>query len=373
MKRRLSKRGITVILGAVLVIAMGSFCAHLIFDRPVVTFKDSLEFDYDQTVTVWNLISDVRKGTLVNGDDPVSTIVLGPAKVEVVAKNHYGRKFSYETTITVVDNQKPFIEVPGVIEIIKGQQVDLLSYAKATDNAGKATLRLVGDYDPDKIGMQPIRYLAEDESGNEKGQMVYLLIREDENDKRDYFLTANLFSGYTENGRTFIEGIPIINKTYGLPSGYGARGLTKDTSAAWKKMKEDAAAEGITLKVLSAYRNYGYQEELFNKKVASAGEQQALITTEKAGHSEHQAGIALDVNYLKESFAQTKEYEWLNRNCYKYGFIIRYPEGKTEYTGYVFEPWHITYVGEKWAEVFYNNGNWLSIEEYFGISSQYGD
>ncbi|MBQ6655528.1 MAG: M15 family metallopeptidase [Erysipelotrichaceae bacterium] len=373
MARRLSKRGWIVILSGLLVILMGSICAHLIFDRPEITFKEPLEYEYRQKLTVSDLVSEVKKGELINGEEEIDAAVLGAQQVTVKTKNHYGRKYSCDVSITVKDIQAPVITAPDRITLVRGQQVDLLAYASVTDDAGEATLELIEGYDPQKVGMQMIEYRAVDTSGNVSGCRTSVVVKENEDDQRDYFLTYSGHSGYRENGRTFIEGIPIINKTYGLPSGYGARGLTKDTSAAWQKMKEAAAADGITLKVLSAYRNYGHQEEVFNKKVAEEGEQQALLTSEKAGHSEHQAGIALDVNSFKESFAQTREYEWLNKNCYKYGFIIRYPQGKTDYTGYVFEPWHITYVGEQWAKVFYNDGNWICIEEYFMITSEYGD
>ncbi len=372
MQRRLSKRGWIVLLGGLLVIGMGAFCAHLISARPTVILYDQLVFNYKQRANVSSLVSEVRKGELVNGDEQIDTQSLGSKTVVIKTKNYYGRQFSYEAEITVKDITAPSVEAPELIEIVRGEQVDLLSYIKVTDNAGEAKVRLVKDYDPEKIGFQFFDVIATDESGNEAGAHCLLLIRESKDDKREYFLTGNGFTGWQENGKTYIEGLLVVNKTYGLPSSYGARGLTKDTSAAWKKMKEDAAKAGISLKVLSAYRNYGHQEDVYKKKVAEVGEAQALITSEKAGHSEHQAGIALDLNSFKESFADSAEFKWLNENCHKYGFIIRYPKGKTEFTGYVYEPWHITYVGETWAEIFYNGGNWTTIEEYFGITSEYG-
>ncbi len=372
MRRRLSKRGWAILLGGLLVISMGAFCAHLISDRPVVTLNENRTFGYGDKATVAMLVSEVRRGELINGDEQIDTNALGAQTVSVRTRNHYGRQFSDEVEITVRDIAGPQIDAPELIEIIRGEQVDLLSYLKVTDNAGKPTVELVKAYDPEKTGFQYFDVKATDESGNVSVARCLLLVREDENDKRDYFLTGNGFTGWQENGKTYIEGLLVVNKTYGLPSSYGARGLSKDTSAAWKKMKEDAAKAGITLKVLSAYRNYGHQEEVYRKKVAEVGEAQALITSERAGHSEHQAGIALDLNSFKESFADSVEFKWLNENCYKYGFIIRYPKGKTEFTGYVFEPWHITYVGVSWAEIFYNGGNWTTVEEYFGITSEYG-
>ena len=92
--------------------------------------------------------------------------------------------------------------------------------------------------------------------------------------------------------------------------------------------------------------------------------------------SEHQLGLALDIytsSYmsLDFGFGETKAGIWLQENCSKYGFILRYPKGKDSITGYIYEAWHYRYVGADLAEKLYNNGNWITIEEYFGIDSVY--
>ena len=75
--------------------------------------------------------------------------------------------------------------------------------------------------------------------------------------------------------------------------------------------------------------------------------------------------------YLNQEWINTSEGQWLNNNCYKYGFIIRYPRGKEGITGYIYEPWHIRYVGVDVATQLYNGGNWITLEEYLGIDSKY--
>ena len=89
------------------------------------------------------------------------------------------------------------------------------------------------------------------------------------------------------------------------------------------------------------------------------------------GNSEHQTGLCFDLNSIDDSFGDTVEGRWVNDNCYKYGFCIRFPKGKDAYTGYQYESWHLRYVGKDLAEKLYNNGNWISLEEYFGITSEY--
>ena len=136
-------------------------------------------------------------------------------------------------------------------------------------------------------------------------------------------------------------------------------------------MRDDALKEGINLEIISGYRSYADQAYIYNNYVLSDSKSNADTYSARAGHSEHQTGLAADINSLNTNFIYTKEGMWLNNNCHKYGFIIRYPEGKASVTGYMYEPWHIRYVGAPLASELYNNGNWISLEEYYGITSTY--
>lgn len=108
--------------------------------------------------------------------------------------------------------------------------------------------------------------------------------------------------------------------------------------------------KGYTLLAVSGYRSYGYQQVLFNQKASAVGAAQASLTVAKAGQSEHQLALAMDVQCaneptLSEDFAYTKEGQWVEENAHRFGFIIRYKEEWTEITGYAYEPWHLRYVG----------------------------
>ena len=103
------------------------------------------------------------------------------------------------------------------------------------------------------------------------------------------------------------------------------------------------------------------------------GKKAADTFSARPGASEHQTGLAFDLNTITNSFKDTAEGKWVNKNCYLYGYILRYPEGKTNETGYIYEPWHIRYVGKELAKKLYNNGNWITMEDYFGIDSKYND
>lgn len=172
------------------------------------------------------------------------------------------------------------------------------------------------------------------------------------------------------DGITYVDGIMIVNKTYSLPESYAPE-LDETALAAFEKMRQSAAADGLNLFISSGYRSYEYQENLYNKYAAERGNAAADEVSARPGHSEHQTGLCMDINSTEFSFADTEEAKWLDEHCAEYGFIIRFPEGKEEITGYEYEPWHIRYVGEEIAKDITQKG--LCLEEYLGVTSKYQD
>ncbi len=186
------------------------------------------------------------------------------------------------------------------------------------------------------------------------------------------------------NGATYIDGVLIANKTYALPQDFiptnpdqpvnadrSSTCLDKTLMSAWKIMLKDATAKGLNIYISSGYRSYNYQVNVYNRYVKSDGAAVADTYSSRPGNSEHQTGLCFDLNTIEDSFQYTNEGKWINDNCYKYGFCIRFPKGKDSATGYQYESWHLRYVGVDLATKLYNNGDWLSLEEYFGITSQY--
>ena len=171
-----------------------------------------------------------------------------------------------------------------------------------------------------------------------------------------------------KGGLTYIQGILVVNKTYALPSTYNP-GLNNTAMAAFDTMKKAAAKDGINLFIVSGFRSYSYQATLYQRYVARSGQAEADRYSARPGHSEHQTGLALDLNSADSSFAGTKEAVWLAKNSYKFGFIVRYPKGKESITGYIYEPWHMRYLGVDKATKVFNSG--LCLEEYLKIDSKY--
>lgn len=139
---------------------------------------------------------------------------------------------------------------------------------------------------------------------------------------------------------------------------------------AYLKMRKAARADEIYFKICSAYRTYGTQEYLYNSYLGSMGEELRNIRSAYPGRSEHHTGYAIDITSksmgwsLSQAFADYPEGEWINEHCSEYGFIIRYPKGKTDITGYDYEPWHLRYVGTEAAAKITEQG--ITLEEYLG-------
>lgn len=163
---------------------------------------------------------------------------------------------------------------------------------------------------------------------------------------------------------TYINGILVVNKKYSVPSTYSP-GINPTAYNAYIALKNAASAAGFSMPLISGYRSYQTQTNLYNNYVAQYGESIANTFSAKPGHSEHQTGLAFDVGSIDNNYGNTPAGTWLAQNAHKYGFIIRYPKGKEWITGYQYEPWHIRYLGTSVATDIYNKG--VCLEEYLGI------
>ncbi len=146
----------------------------------------------------------------------------------------------------------------------------------------------------------------------------------------------------------------------------GTRYLVREARLAFEEMCTDAKQEGYTINAMSTYRSYEYQVGLYQRYVDQDGVEKADTYSARPGFSEHQTGLVVDVDNRKTaytSFDTTKEYTWMQENAYKYGFILRYPEGKENITGYTYESWHYRYVGKEIAS--YIQENHITFDEYY--------
>lgn len=177
------------------------------------------------------------------------------------------------------------------------------------------------------------------------------------------------------------DNLLIVNKFYKLNNDYEPDDLvaisnwyaydkaTHMRAEAYDKfvsMYNAAKTDGMTLIINSSYRTYAYQEDLWNRKKTAEGQESADNFVARAGHSEHQTGLAIDITTYgvkNFNFEEFEEFEWMQKNAYKYGYILRYPKDKEYITGYSYESWHYRYVGVEVATYIYQNQ--ITFDEYY--------
>lgn len=160
-----------------------------------------------------------------------------------------------------------------------------------------------------------------------------------------------------------VENLKTISKTYS----YGDnKKLNKEAYDAFISLADDAKKEGYTILIVSSYRTYQDQEDVWKDYKASFGTKKADAYAARAGSSEHETGLAIDVadyNDKNDKFEATESFKWMQTNAHKYGYILRYPKDKENITGYSYEAWHYRYVGIDTATKVYNEG--ITYDEYY--------
>lgn len=221
----------------------------------------------------------------------------------------------------------------------------------------------------------------------EKNKKRYLAYQEEKKDLpiEDVVMHVNIgidkpYYTNTKKATNLNKTTLLVNKYYYLTEDYVPENLEEislsyarsgmqlvhEAKEAFETLSEEAKKEGMNIIAMSSYRSYEYQVDLYNRYVETDGKEAADTYSARAGYSEHQTGLAVDV-YNKElpytSFEQTEEFTWMQENAYKYGFILRFPKDKVNITGYQYESWHYRYVGEEVAEYIHKNN--LTLEEYY--------
>lgn len=178
-----------------------------------------------------------------------------------------------------------------------------------------------------------------------------------------------------EIGRDDVPGDLTDIKYFAADRTPAGRYMRAEAADAFHRLSEAAKAEeGYEIVVTTAYRSYDFQNTLYTNYVAAHGQAEADTFSAQPGKSEHQTGLAADVSSPSVNYQLTKDYihtdegKWLNDNAHRFGFIIRFPDGKEDITGYMYEPWHIRYVGKTAAEEIYEQG--ITLEEYLTESEK---
>lgn len=386
-KRRKKKKKLNFMTLLFIIIVVGTIFIYLNKDNNIdITLVENLDIEVNSEAKVSSLIKDLKNYVLLEENQLVNTSKIGKQEITIKLKDNKDKEQTYTFEVNIIDSEKPKIEVEDKITINTKDEFYYLDYIKVTDNYDKQLdIKIKGEYDTNTNGEYNLSYVVKDSSGN-ISEKDFKLIVESSKYKKMQDKTITTSKGYTlkiKNGVAYIDDILIVNKTYSLPENYTPKNtnyklqdrcvncLEKEVMEAYNEMKTDANSIGLNIWLASGYRSYSYQNTLYNNYVKRDGKEAADTYSARPGHSEHQTGLAFDLNSVDDSFANTNEGKWIKDNCHLYGFIIRYPKGKEKITGYKYEPWHLRYVGKELAKKIYNNGEWLTLEEYFGITSEY--
>ena len=262
--------------------------------------------------------------------------------------------------LRVNDSFDPSSNITSVSDPVDGD----LQRQEEGEEPEKGHYLIVSDVDTSKAGTYTVRILAADANGNSAQQeytvevkgIIESLIPDEVKDLGNQLDTTK---------PTYINGILLVNKNHPLPRSYG-NGVDATAYAALLQLQAGAQEAGYSIPLISGYRSYDYQAQLYNGYVARDGKEAADRYSAQPGKSEHQSGLAFDVGSIDNNYGESDAGRWLAAHCADYGFILRYPPGKEHITGYMYEPWHIRYVGVSTARAIMSSG--LTLEEYLGVN-----
>ncbi|MGB4985249.1 MAG: M15 family metallopeptidase [Erysipelotrichaceae bacterium] len=362
MKKRKVKISRVILIVVILAALIGLIFVGLNYKKQydqeynslVVNFKEkSASVELNAEVDTKDLVQDY---VTANIEYPViDTKTLGEKKIvfKLISKNNISKEVEY--IVSIVDKTAPEFKMNSPIVVLKsGDTFDPKTNvdAKALDQGdGEVEIKIEtteiqkgSDY-----GVYQVIYTATDSSNNENKKRAIFLQNCDPN---------------TLKQPIYVDGLLIANKIFPLPKSY-APGRDAEANSQLTKMLDAAKAAGYNIPIKSAFRSYETQVGLFQHWVNELGEAQARRESAVAGYSEHQTGLSYDIGKIDESFENTGSFTWLSEHAHEYGFIMRYPKGKEEITGYIYEPWHYRYIGRDMAIKVKESGK--TLEEYLGL------
>ena len=347
-KKKFNSKKLLLILIPIIIIT-----TLIIFRKPIITYYQSkvTGYEYD-TITVFhelNIYDDIKE------HEHSKTLEA------IVKSEYYNPKYLKSYLDIEYQEKKDFLN--NITKLLTlgytGSEINDC-YKSLSDES--ITLLINNDYLKDISNILKLTYFHEDNLDR------YLKYNKENNLKYEDLVTyVNAYLDYKYytkvNDITNPEDITVIvNKYHKLPSDYIPNDLQAISpkynqgynnkmrtvaKEAFEKMAEAALKDGITIYSGSAFRSYSYQQNLYNRYVYTNGFDAAETFSARAGYSEHQTGLATDIMNKRLDYISKndKEYDWLINNSYKYGFILRYPEGKEKITGYMYEEWHFRYLG----------------------------
>lgn len=360
-QKQKKKKTFVAALGVFAVILIAAASIYIYTAPKVTLIKDSFSFEYGQPVEI-----SVREVFESSDDQLYDTATMDLDRLSYKDGNDYpevgeyaaqvsyvirGKTYTQSISIDIADQTAPvFTKFKDLFEIWEdSKKPDYASYFDASD-LSEVTISIDDtDVNYAAAGDYKIAVKATDVYGNEVSKEAAIKIK-----------ATSGISPY------YVNGILVVNKKNPLPSDY-APGEDATAGTAVRRLIADMQKLGFSISnSYSGYRSYSTQARLYANYVDRYGQAKADTFSARAGYSEHQTGLAFDL--LNGSGALIKsgtgEAEWIATNAHRYGFIVRYLEGKESITGYIYEPWHLRYIGEEATQI-YNSGK--TLEEYLGV------
>lgn len=351
-----------IAIASILVLCVIVVCIIWKTKTASIAFVEENVIEYGSKITSKELIKQ-SEGKILEYPK-LNTKKLGKQKLTYKVKFSFGTQ-AVTHEVIIKDTKKPVIDLKQKeITIMRGDTFDpqenVEEVKDVVDGAlSKATKLAPGSYtvsskvDADKSGTYEVEVIALDIHNNRSTKKYKVIVEEKSSNSSEY-------GNENEVKPYYVNGILLVNKKHALPRTFG--GYNEEANQALAKLQAAASLEGYELPTLSAYRSYDYQAGLYNDYVARDGKEAADRYSAQPGKSEHQTGLAFDIGQLDDSFGDTPAGKWLAQHAHEYGFIIRYPKGKEHITGYMYEPWHVRYLGVDTATTVYRSG--LTLEEY---------
>jgi D-alanyl-D-alanine carboxypeptidase len=331
----------------------------------------------------------MRKNTILLSIIIVALIILSACDAVGVTESKTKTDVTAVTTETSKSNERKIVDIDGLLDsVMAGDDVYIRVQILDTNNQTQwyeKGFEFYSESDDLVFENNAIRLPGSSLTGD----IYHVNIVFEDIEEEIILNVANLLSRTIDENGTVTNPSSydaVINKVRSLPSNYvpsdlvtvevptclpnpEIRQLRRVASEALSEMFKAGLDDDVELVARSGYRSYATQVALYNGYVSKYGQEYADKYSARPGTSEHQTGLAMDITaesvslQLDDDFGKTKEGQWLAQNAYRFGFIIRYPEGMENITGYFYEPWHVRYLGVNLATNVYNSG--LTLEEYF--------
>lgn len=388
-----------IILLIVIIIGSGWYLMQLLNNdnQTLITFKSTetpiIEYgvkEYDSSTLVKSNEGEISKYPVVD------TMKVGKQElIFIVTKDKEETEVPY--TVEVKDTQKPVItiveeklsisigvtfdpasNIKHVIDPVDGELAYIEKSAVKSSDTNYYTFE--SDVDTKTAGDYKVTIKAVDKNKNTTELVYHVNVTEKASEGTTQPSSGNAQttpgtsqttpgnSKEAPDSPTYIKGILIVNKNYGLPKDYIGNGPNGADSTAYNalvSLQTAAVGAGYDIPFISGYRSYEYQVTLYNNYVARDGQAAADRYSARPGYSEHQSGLCFDIGSIDNDYGDTAAGIWLDEHAHEFGFIIRYPDGKENITGYMYEPWHVRYVGVDVATSIWKSN--ITLEEYLGI------